>query len=107
MDLFLGNNSSNQNQNNRLSNSYDKSYRVMGKNNLKVEQRNSGCSNCGYDSIINSINIRLNKDYREIYRKRKLENLMENINNNIYAMNPMEYFNRKTFSESKRNSLYF
>ena len=107
MDLFLGNNSSNQNQNNRLSNSYDKSYRVMGKNNLKVEQRNSGCSNCGYDSMINSINIRLNKDYREIYRKRKLENLMENINNNIYAMNPMEYFNRKTFSESKRNSLYF
>ena len=48
--------------------------------------------------MINSLNNRLNKDFREIYRQRKIENLKENINNNIYAMNPMEYFSRKTFS---------
>lgn len=99
MDLFLGNNSSNINlNNNRMSYSYDKNYYVMGKNRLKVENRDNKYLSYNYDSMINSLNNRLNKDFREIYRQRKIENLKENINNNIYAMNPMEYFSRKTFS---------
>ena len=98
MDLFLGNNSSNINlNNNRMSYSNDKNYYVMGKNRLKVENRDNKYLSYNYDSMINSLNNRLNKDLREIYRQRKIENLKENINNNIYAMNPMEYFSRKTF----------
>ena len=73
MDQFLRHNSSSSNiNNNRMSYSYDK-------------------------NLINSLDNKLNKDFRQIYRKRRLENLMDNINYNIYAMNPREYFGRKTY----------
>lgn len=98
MEQFLKHNSSSSNNNNnRMSYSYDKNYHVMGKNNLKVENRDNRYLSYDYDSMINSLNKRLNKDFRQIYRKRRIENLMENINYNIYAMNPREYFGRKTF----------
>ena len=98
MEKFLRHNSSSTNiNNNRMSYSYDKNYHVMGKNNLKVENRDYRYLSYDYDSMINSLNNRLNKDFRKIYRKRRIENLMENINYNIYAMNTREYFGRKTF----------
>ena len=98
MDLFSSYNSSSNNiNNNRMSYSYDKNYHVMGKNNLKVENRDNRYLSYDYDSMINSLNNKLNKDFRQIYRKRRMENLMENINYNIHAMNPREYFGRKTF----------
>ena len=98
MDQFSSYNSSSNNiNNNRMSYSYDKNYHVMGKNNLKVENRDNRYLSYDYDSMINSLNNKLNKDFRQIYRKRRMENLMENINYNIHAMNPREYFSRKTF----------
>ena len=98
MDQFPRYNSSSYNiNNNRMSYSYDKNYHVMGKNNLKVENRDNRYLSYDYDSMINSLNNKLNKDFRQIYRKRRMENLMENINYNIHAMNPREYFGRKTF----------
>ena len=98
MDQFLRHNSSSSNiNNNRMSYSYDKNYHVMGKNNLKVENRDKRYLSYDYDSMINSLDNKLNKDFRQIYRKRRLENLMDNINYNIYAMNPREYFGRKTY----------
>ena len=98
MDQFLKHNSSSSIiNNNRMSYCYDKNYHVMGKNNLKVENRDNKYLSYDYDSMINSLNNKLNKDFREIYRKRRIENLRENINYNIYAMNPREYFSRKTF----------
>ena len=98
MDQFLRHNSSSSNiNNNRMSYSYDKNYHVMGKNNLKVENRDKRYLSYDYDSMINSLDNKLNKDFRQIYRKRRLENLMDNINYNIYAMYPREYFGRKTY----------
>ena len=81
LDKFLANNLSNP-KNNKLSQSYD-------------------------NNLMNSIDYKLNKDYREIYRRKRMEKMYEHINDNIYAMSPQKYFGRNSFSESKRNSLFF
>ena len=106
LDKFLGNNLFNAN-NNKLCQSYDNTnFNFMGKNNLLIEKRNNKYLNYDYDYFMNSIDYKLNKDYREIYRRKKMEKMFENINENIYAMSPQKCFDRNNFSESKRNSLF-
>lgn len=107
LDKFLGNNLSNP-KNNKLSQSYDNTnFNFMGKNNLLIEKRNDKYLKYDYDYLMNSIDYKLNKDYREIYRRKRMEKMVEHINDNIYAMSPQKYFGRNSFSEIKRNSLFF
>ena len=106
MNIILRNNSANNENIQRLINS-EKKYNIMGKNNLKIENRDNRYLKYNYDLVTNRIDDKLNKDYREIYRKRRMQNMFDNINADIYAMNPnQDNFLRKTYSESKRSSLY-
>ena len=106
MNIILRNNSANNENIQRLINS-EKKYSIMGKNNLKIENRDNRYLKYNYDLVTNRIDDKLNKDYREIYRKRRMQNMFDNINADIYAMNPnQDNFLRKTYSESKRSSLY-
>jgi hypothetical protein len=97
MNMILRNNSANNQNIQRLINS-EKKYNIMGKNNLKIENRDNRYLKYNYDLVTNRIDDKLNKDYREIYRKRRMQNMFDNINADIYAMNPnQDNFLRKTY----------
>ena len=106
MNMILRNNSANNQNIQRLINS-EKKYNIMGKNDLKIEKRDNRYLRYNYDFMSNTIDNKLNKDYREIYRKKRMQSMFDNINADIYALNPNQdnYF-RKTYSESKGTSLY-
>ena len=106
MNIILRNNSAKNENIQKLINS-EKKYNIMGKNNLKIENRDNRYLKYNYDLVTYRINDKLNNDYREIYRKRRMQSMFDNINADIYAMNPnQDNFLRKTYSESKRSSLY-
>ena len=94
--LFSGNNAPRAN-NIKLSQSYDKNYHVMGKNNLLIEKRDNGYYKYNFDSMINTLDNKLNKDYREIYRNRRMQKIFEDINYNIHSMSPQKNSFGKTY----------
>ena len=104
MYTILKDNVSNNAYIQRFSNS-DKKYNLMGKNDLLVEKRNRN-PQYNYDFMMTRIDNKLNKDYREIYRRKRMQNMFDDINANVYALNPyQDNLLRKTYSESQRNSL--
>ena len=86
----------------------EKKYNLMGKNDLSVEKRDNRYLKYNYDFMINTIDDKLKKNYRQIYRKRRMQQMFNNIYLDIYELNNPEHENvfRKTFSEMKRNSIY-
>ena len=69
----------------------------MGKNNLLIEKRDNGYYKYNFDSMINTLDNKLNKDYREIYRNRRMQKIFEDINYNIHSMSPQKNSFGKTY----------
>lgn len=90
-----------------LKQSSEKKYQIMGKNKLMIENRDDRYLRCNYDFMMNNIDNKLNNDYREIYRRKRMQHMLDDINWDIYEMNPyQENMFRKTYSDIKRNPLY-
>ena len=76
--------------------------------NKYVEKReNDRYLGCNYNFMLNSIDNKLNNDYRDIYRRKKMQKIFDSINEDIYSLNPYhDNILRKTFSERNKNSLF-
>ena len=106
MFMLLRNNRQNANIQQFIPNK-EKKYNIIGRNELVVDKRDNRYLKYSYDYMMNTIDNKLNRDYRQIYRRKRMQQMFDNINEDIYEMNPyQENIFRKTFSEIKRNSLY-
>ena len=92
----------------RSKNNSAKKSNIMGRNDLVVEKReNDRYLGCNYNFMLNSIDNKLNNDYRDIYRRKKMQKIFDSINEDIYSLNPYhDNILRKTFSERNKNSLF-
>jgi len=90
----------------RSKNNSAKKSNIMGRNDLVVEKReNDRYLGCNYNFMLNSIDNKLNNDYRDIYRRKKMQKIFDSINEDIYSLNPYhDNILRKTFSERNKNS---
>ena len=92
----------------REKNNSVKNANRMRKNDLIVEKRaNNRYLGYNYNFMLNSIDNKLIYDYRDIYRRKRMQKVFDSINEDIYYLNPYhDNILRKTFSERNKNSLF-
>ena len=92
----------------REKNNSVKNANRMKKNDLIVEKRaNNRYLGYNYNFMLNSIDNKLIYDYRDIYRRKRMQKVFDSINEDIYYLNPYhDNILRKTFSERNKSALY-